>query len=138
MAPVLGRLFTPLFAAVLLTFLGTMAFTGRGIDVERDLLIPFDLLLVLVLGLLLYSISARDPAAPVGTFGWLLVLLLVSALLVDLLALAAIVGRISDFGFTPNRVAALGGNVILLGLPHDRRAHLRPALLHSGGKQCHR
>lgn len=114
MAPVLGRVFTPLFAAVLLTFLGTMVFTGRGIDVDRDLLIAFDLLLVLVLGLLLYSISARDPAAPVGTFDWLLVLLVVSALLVDLLALAAIVGRISDFGFTPNRVAALGENVILL------------------------
>jgi hypothetical protein len=36
----------------------------------------------------------------------------VSALLVDALALAAIVARISNFGFTPNRVAALGENVI--------------------------
>jgi hypothetical protein len=42
------------------------------------------------------------------------VLLVISALLVDALALAAIVARISDFGFTPNRVAALGENVILL------------------------
>lgn len=114
MAPVLGRLFTPLFAAVLLIFLGTMAFTGRGIDVDRDVLIAFDLLLVLVLGLLLYSISAREPEAPVGASDWLLVLLLVTALLVDVLALAAVVMRISDFGFTPNRVAALGENVILL------------------------
>jgi hypothetical protein len=114
MAPVLSRLFTPLFAAVLLTFLATMVWTGRGIDIERDVLIGFDLLLVLVLGLLLYSISARDSAAPVGLFDWLLVLLVISALLVDSLALGAIVARISDFGFTPNRVAALGFNVILL------------------------
>ncbi len=114
MAPVLGRLFAPLFAAVLLTFLATMLWTGRGIDVERNVLIAFDLLLVLVLGLLLYSISARDSDAPPGGFDWLLVLLLVSALLVDALALAAIVGRISGFGFTPNRVAALGENLILL------------------------
>ena len=39
MAPVLTRLFTPLFAAVLVTFLGALLWTGRGVDVERDLLI---------------------------------------------------------------------------------------------------
>ena len=61
MAPVLTRLFTPLFAAVLVTFLGTLLWTGRGVDIERDVLIAFDLLLVVVLGLLLYSVSARDP-----------------------------------------------------------------------------
>jgi hypothetical protein len=114
MAPVLSRLFTPLFAAVLVTFLATMVWTGRGIDIERNVLIAFDLLLALVLGLLLYSISARDSDAPASGFDWLLVLLVISALLVDALALAAIVARISEFGFTPNRVAALGENVILL------------------------
>ena len=68
MAPVLTRLFTPLFAAVLVAFLGTLLWTGRGIDIERDVLIAFDLLLVVVLGLLLYSISARDPQSPPGVF----------------------------------------------------------------------
>jgi hypothetical protein len=114
MAPVLARLFTPLFAAVLLTFLATMLWTGRGIDIEREVLIAFDLLLALVLGLLLYAISARDAEAPPGGFDWLLLVLVASALLVDLLALAAIVSRISELGYTPNRVAALGENVILL------------------------
>src|SRR5262245_50325390 len=56
MAPVLTRLFTPLFTALLLVFLGTVVFTGRGIDIQREVLIAFDLLLVVVLGLLLYSI----------------------------------------------------------------------------------
>jgi hypothetical protein len=115
MAPVLTRLFTPLFALALLAFLGTVVFTGRGIDIERNALIAFDLVLVLVLGLLLYSISARDPENPPGTFDLLLVLLLVSALVADAFALAAIGARISEFGFTPNRVAALGENLILLG-----------------------
>ncbi|TPW09229.1 MAG: hypothetical protein FD129_2267, partial [bacterium] len=45
MAPVLTRLFTPLFMLVLLAFLGTMLWTGRGIDVQREVLIGFDLLL---------------------------------------------------------------------------------------------
>ena len=45
----------------------------------------------------------------------LLILVLGSALVADAFALAAIGARISEFGFTPNRVAALGENLILLG-----------------------
>ena len=114
MAPVLTRLFTPLFAVLLLTFLGTVLWTGHGIDIERNVLIAFDLLLVVVLGLLLYNVSARDPSAPSDAFDVLQVVLLVSALLTDAVALWAIAARITEFGFTPNRVAALGENVILL------------------------
>src|ERR687885_2306261 len=114
MAPVLTRLFTPLFAVVLVTFLGAMLWTGRGVDVERDVLIAFDLLLVVVLGLLLYSVSARDPQSPPGAFDVVQVVLVVSALLADAVALWAIAARITEFGFSPNRVAALGENVILL------------------------
>ncbi|HEX7120485.1 MAG TPA: permease prefix domain 1-containing protein [Longimicrobiales bacterium] len=114
MAPVLTRLFTPFFAAALVTFLGTLLWTGRGIDIQRDVLIAFDLLLVVVLGLLLYSVSARDPRSPPGLFDLAQVVLVVSALLADAVALWAIAARITEFGFTPNRVAALGENVILL------------------------
>jgi hypothetical protein len=114
MAPVLTRLFTPLFAAVLVTFLGTLLWTGRGVDIERNALIAFDLLLVVVLGLLLYSVSARDPRSPPGAFDVVQVVLVVSALLADAVALWAIAARITEFGFSPNRVAALGENVILL------------------------
>ena len=114
MAPVLTRLFTPLFTLVLVTFLGTMLWTGRGVDIDRDLLIGFDLLMVVVLALLLYSVSARDPQSPPGLFDALQVVLVVSALLADAVALWAIASRINEFGFSPNRVAALGENVILL------------------------
>lgn len=114
MAPVLTRLFTPLFAAALLTFLGTVLWTGRAVDIEREVLIAFDLLLVVVLALLLYSVSARDQLSPPGVFDVLQVVLLVSALLSDAVALWAIGARITEFGFTPNRVAALGENVILM------------------------
>ncbi len=114
MAPVLTRLFTPFFAAALLVFLGTLLWTGRAIDIQRDVLIAFDLLLVVVLGLLLYSVSARDPVSPPNAFDGLQIVLVVCALLADAVALWAIAARITEFGFTPNRVAALGENVILL------------------------
>jgi hypothetical protein len=114
MAPVLTRLFTPLFTVVLLAFLVTMLWTGNPINVQRDLLIGFDLLLALVVGLVLYTISARDPQAPPNLFDALQLVLVISALVVDAVALSAIAARISEFGFTPNRVAALGENLILL------------------------
>jgi hypothetical protein len=114
-APVLTRLFTPLFTAALLAFLVAVVWTSHGIEVEREALILFDLLLVVVLGLLLYSLSARDPLAPPGLFDRLQLALVVSALAIDVLVLLEITGRITDeYGSTPNRAAALGENVILL------------------------
>lgn len=113
-APVLTRLFTPLFTAALLAFLVAVVWTSAGIDVEREALILFDLLLVVVLGLLLYSISARDPLAPPALFDKLQLALVVSALAIDVLVLLEITGRIAEFGTTPNKAAALGENVILL------------------------
>ena len=114
MAPVLTRVFTPLFVATLFTFLVAVVWTNEGINVERDVLILFDLLLVIVLGLLLYAISARDPGAPPGLFDKLQLALVVSALIIDVMVLFAITGRITEWGFTPNKTAALGENIILL------------------------
>jgi hypothetical protein len=114
MAPVLTRIFTPLFAALLLAFLLAMLLTGRGIDPDREILIGFDLLLVVVFALVLYSISARDAKAPPGLLDLIQFVLVLTALIVDVLALGAIGSRIFEFGFTPNRVTALGENVVLL------------------------
>ena len=113
MAPVLTRVFTPLFAAALLAFLFTTAWTGTGLRMEREVLIGFDLLLVVVVGLVLYAVAARNPAAPPGVFDGLQLVLVISALAADVLALGAMGARISEFGFSANRTAALGVNLIL-------------------------
>jgi hypothetical protein len=111
---VLTRIFAPLFALLLIAFIVTMATTGRAIDVKREVLILFDLLLAVVFGLLLYSASARDAIARPGLMDWIQLTLVGTALAVDVLALWAIGSRIFEFGFTPNRVAALGENIALL------------------------
>src|SRR5204863_1729577 len=77
MAPVLTRVFTPLFTVLLLAFLATMAWTGSAIDVKREVLISFDLLLALVVGLVLYAVSARDPQGPPDLFDTLQLVLIV-------------------------------------------------------------
>ncbi len=59
-APILAKIFSPLFLVTMLTFLGAMIFTGNSPFIERNFLIGFDLMLVLVLGMVLYIISARN------------------------------------------------------------------------------
>jgi hypothetical protein len=115
MAPVLTGVFTPLFAVMLVAAILGMAVTGHFVDAERDVLILFDALLVLVLGLVLYSISARDPAARPTVMDGVQLVLVVSALVIDVFALASMLSRITEFGFTPNRMAGLGLNLVLLG-----------------------
>jgi hypothetical protein len=114
MAPVLTSVFTPLFAVMLVAAIVGMAFTGNVIDADRDVLILLDLLLVLVVGLVLYSISARDSNARPTLMDGVQLVLVVSALVIDVLALVAILGRIEEFGWTPNRTAGLGLNLVLL------------------------
>ncbi|MEV0718042.1 permease prefix domain 1-containing protein [Asanoa sp. NPDC050611] len=114
MAPVLTRLFTPLFTVAVLAFLVAVAWTGELVDVDRDVLILFDVLLVTVLGLFLYALSARDPDAPPKLFDRLQLAMVASALLIDALVLFAVLGRISEWGNTPNKATALGVNAILL------------------------
>ncbi|ANZ23543.1 hypothetical protein A4U64_01645 [Rhodococcus sp. WB1] len=113
-APVLTRVFTPLTILMLLVLLAAFATTGSVVDVDRNLLILMDLILVVVLGLLLYAISAREPHLPPDLFDRLQLVLVVLALAVDLLMLTAMLTRIAEFGFTPNKVAALGMNLVLL------------------------
>ena len=78
------------------------------------MLIAFDLLLVVVLGLLLYSVSARDPERPPASSMCSRSCCWSARCWPTRSALWAIAARISEFGFSPNRVAALGENVILL------------------------
>jgi hypothetical protein len=113
-APVLTRIFTPLTIAMLVAVLVAMTASGGIVEVDRDLLILMDAILVLVLALLLYSISARDPLAPPGLADWLQLVMLGAALAVDAVMLTAMLTRIAQFGTSPNKVAALGLNLLLL------------------------
>lgn len=113
-APVLTRVFTPLTTVMLVVLLIVLAAAGGVIDVDRQVLILMDAILVLVLSLLLYSISARDTTAPPGLFDGLQLVLVVASLAVDAVMLTAMLTRIAEFGWSANKVAALGLNILLL------------------------
>jgi hypothetical protein len=114
MAPVLTMLFTPLFAVMLTVAAATYVVSGGVGAFDRELLGVFDALMVVVLGLVLYAMSAREPSRPAGLMDRVQLTAVASALVLDVIVLGAMVARIGDLGFTPNRVAALGLNVLLL------------------------
>lgn len=112
-APVLTAVFIPLALVVVLSFLAAILVSGRLVHLDREILIVFDVFLALVFGLLLFSVCARDPAAPPRLHDYLQVALVVVTLVVDLLVLVGMGGRIAEYGASPNKLAALGENVVL-------------------------
>ena len=101
-APVLTRVFTPLFTLMILALIVTCVFQGNFVVGSRDPLMTFHLVLIVVLALLLYSMSARDPAfPPASSIGYRCSL--VAALDVDVLLLIAMIGRTGELGFSANK-----------------------------------
>ena len=114
MAPVLTMLFTPLFAVMLAVAAVVYAATGLGGAFDRDLVGVFDALLVVVLALVLYGMSARDPSTSPDWMDGIQLVAVVSALVLDVMVLGSMIARIGELGFTPNRTAAVGLNLVLL------------------------
>ena len=113
-APVLAKVFSPLFLSMLIAFLLVMLVKNRSPYMERDYLIAFDVLLALVLGMVLFILSSRDAEKERSVFDFVNTGLIVATILVDVIALSAVVHRISSFGVSPNKIAALGENILLL------------------------
>jgi hypothetical protein len=114
MAPVLSMIFTPLFAVMLTIAALVYAATGLGGAFDRELVSVLDALLLVVLGLVLYGMSAREPSTSPSWMDRVQLVAVSCALVLDLMVLGAMIARIGDLGFTPNRAAALGLNLVLL------------------------
>ena len=112
--PILAKIFSPLFLLTMIAFLTAMLVLGKSPFLERDFLIGFDFMLVLVLALVLYVLSSRGIHDKANLFDYLNCALILAAIIIDLIALAAVVFRLSAYGITPNKLAALGENIILM------------------------
>lgn len=111
-ASMLAYIFTPLFAAMLMVFLVAVPATGRSIESDREALILFNVLLGFVVGLLLFCGAARRQSDRPGFFDGASAVLASAGLLTSVLTLVAVIGRIADFGWSPNRTALLGINAV--------------------------
>lgn len=111
-APLLAKVFTPLFLVTVAVYLVAMVLNHKSPFTDRDFLIAFNGLLLVVLGLCIFSVSERVPDVPPGMTDLMNIGLVGITLIIDVIALAAILFRMSSEGLTPNRLAVLGANVL--------------------------
>lgn len=122
-APVLARVFTPLFLVMVVCYLAAMAWMQKSPFTDRDFLIAFNGLLLVVLGLCVFSVCERGKHSSPGLVDGMNAALLFVTLVINVVALTAIVFRTATDGLTPNRLAVLGTNLLIF-------AHLAQILFH--------
>ncbi len=112
-APVIARIFTPLVFIFALVYLAAITVSGIDLSKNRDFLIIFNLLLLGVMVIIVFSLSELDKSNIRKLNVILLFLLVAVTIIIDLFALSAIISRLSD-GFTPNRTVVLVSNILFL------------------------
>jgi hypothetical protein len=112
-SPIIAKIFTPLVFINLFIYLSAMVYTKKYPYQDRNVLLLFNVLLMGVMALILFSIAEAGKATK-NKFS-LVILFGLSALtlIVNGIALSAIVYRINEFGFSANRIAVLGGNLLI-------------------------
>ncbi|ARK11270.1 hypothetical protein A6C57_13615 [Fibrella sp. ES10-3-2-2] len=113
-SPVIAKLFSPLVLVMLIIYLGAMVYSGKNPYDDREFLLLFNALLIGVMSIIFFSIAEANRTTKSRAEIWILFLLSIVTILVNGIALSAIIFRISEWGFTPNRTAILGGNVLIL------------------------
>ena len=113
-SPVVARIFTPLVFVMLTIYLIAVFLSGKDPYNDREFLLFFNLLLVGVMALILFSVlETNDPKT--GRFNfWIIFGLALVTILINGVALSAILFRIDAFGITPNRLAVFGSNLLML------------------------
>lgn len=112
-SPLIARIFTPLVFLMLLIFLGAVIYTGKDPYNDREFLLLFNILLIGVMAIILFSLSEatknmNQRIQLITLFGLALL-----AIIANGIALSAISFRIFEYGMTPNRIAVLGSNLLI-------------------------
>lgn len=113
-SPVIAKLFSPLVLIMLVVYLVAILFSGKNPYNDRDFLLLFNGLLVGVMAIILFSVAETSKKNENRTGSFILFALSIVTGIVNGISLSAILFRISEWGITPNRLAVLGGNILML------------------------
>lgn len=113
-SPVIAKIFSPLVLLMLVIYLVAMIYSGKDPYNDREFLLIFNALLIAVMAIIFFSIAETSGISKSRTEIWILFLLSIVTVIVNGIALSAILFRISEWGITPNRAAVLGGNILIL------------------------
>lgn len=115
MAPIIANIFSPLVLITLVVYLISILFIGKDPYKDRDFLLVFNLMLLGVMAIIVFSVSETSVHKKQKFSEITLFALSIITLIIDIVALSAIVYRLGEYGFTPNRTAVLGSNLLILG-----------------------
>ncbi|RZK58918.1 MAG: hypothetical protein EOO91_06810 [Pedobacter sp.] len=113
-SPVIAKIFSPLVLVMLVVYLVAMVYAGKNPYNDREFLLIFNALLIGVLAIIFFSIVETSKTTENVMAIWILLLLAIITLIVNGVALSAIIFRIAEMGITPNRAAVLGSNILIL------------------------
>lgn len=113
-SPVIAKLFSPLVLVMLVSYLIAIAYSGKDPYNDREFLMLFNALLVGVMAIIFFSVAEVSKTTGSNLQIWVLFLLSAVTIVVNGIALSAILFRLSEWGITPNRLAVLGGNILFL------------------------
>jgi len=99
---------------MLVIYLTAMIYSAKDPYNDRDFLAIFNALLIGVMAIIFFSVAETSRTTKSKAEIWILFLLSLVTIIVNGIALSAILFRISEGGFTPNRAVVLGGNVLIL------------------------
>jgi hypothetical protein len=113
-SPVIAKIFSPLVLITVVVYLIAILFSGKNLYNDRDFLMLFNGLLIGVIAIILFSVSTTINENISQVSGIILFALSVVTVIVSGMALSAILFRISTLGITPNRLAVVGANLLML------------------------
>jgi hypothetical protein len=113
-SPLIAKIFSPLLLVTLVVYLGAILFSGKDPYKDRDFLILFNFLLIGVMAIIVFSVTETVRKTETRLSHFILLALSTVTVLVNGIALSAILYRISEWGITPNRLAVLGANLLML------------------------
>jgi hypothetical protein len=113
-SPVIAKIFSPLVLITLVVYLVAILFSGKDPYNDREFLMIFNFLLIGVMAIILFSVAETFKKNESKTGSFILLALSIVTIIVNGIALSAILFRISTWGITPNRLAVLGANILML------------------------
>ena len=113
-SPVIAKIFSPLVLITLVIYLVAILFSGKDPYKDRDFLMVFNFLLIGVIAIILFSVAESSKKSENQKNNFILFALSIVTVIVNGIALSAILFRISAWGITPNRLAVLGANILML------------------------
>ena len=112
-APVIANIFSPLVLLTLIIYLIAILFSGKDPYNDRNFLVIFNIMLLGVMGIIVFSISETSINRKQKFNEMILFSLSIVTTIIDLIALSAIFYRLVEYGATPNRLAVLGSNILI-------------------------